>query len=97
MVKKATKAQTAKNTKVPVKKPIEKPQKPASPVAQRLKQTDGPKWRMSDLAMGQYLSWTQYMTIIGVGNLMITVKNQFGHVMQMSKELLETMYSATHY
>jgi len=28
---------------------------------------------------------------------LITVKNQFGHVMQMSKELLETMYSATHY
>jgi len=28
---------------------------------------------------------------------MISVQNQFGHNMQMSKVLLETMYSATHY
>ena len=28
---------------------------------------------------------------------MVSVKNQHGHTMQMSKELLETMYSATHY
>lgn len=53
MVKKAaTKEKAQKNAKVPAKKPIEKPQKPASPVAQKMKQRDGPKWRMSDLKMG---------------------------------------------
>ena len=46
--------------------------------------------------MGQILSMTSYMTVIGLGN-MITVRNQHGNVMQMSKSLLETMYSATHY
>jgi len=97
MVKKvAAKAKAPKSAKVPAKKPIEKPQKPASPVAQRLKQRDGPKWRMSDLKMGQYLSMTSYMTVTGLGS-MISVRNQFGQVMMMSKELLTTMYSATHY
>ena len=57
---------------------------------------EGPKWDLSKLAMGQFLSMTSYMTVIGTGN-MITVKNQHGHVMQMSKSLVETMYSATHY
>ena len=46
--------------------------------------------------MGQFLSMTSYMTVIGIGNL-VTVKNQHGHIMQMSKCLLESMYSASHY
>ena len=56
----------------------------------------GPKWDLSKLAMGQFLSMTSYMTVLSLGNL-VSVRNQHGHVMQMSKELLETMYSATHY
>lgn len=97
MVKQAKASSAArKDAKVPAKKPIEKAQKPASPVAQMLKKRDGPKWSLSKLAMGQYLSMTSYMTVIGIGNL-ITVRNQFGQTMQMSKELLETMYSAQHY
>jgi len=53
---------------------------------------------LAKLKMGQFLSMTSYMNVqsFGRGDL-VTVKNQHGHTMQMSKELLETMYSATHY
>ena len=68
MVKKATKAQAPKKARVPAKKPIEKPQKPANPVFQRLEQPDGSKWRLNNLKMGQYLSWTQYLTVTSKGN-----------------------------
>ena len=46
--------------------------------------------------MGQYLSMTSYMTVLSIGRL-ITVRNQWQQTMQMSKELLEEMYSAQHY
>ena len=36
------------------------------------------------------------MNVLKIGS-MVSVRNQFGHTMQMSKELLETMYSADHY
>ena len=36
------------------------------------------------------------MTVLNITNL-VAVRNQHGHTMQMSKELLETMYSAQHY
>ena len=78
------------------KKPIAKAEKPASPVAHKLKVREGPKWNLAKLEMGQFLSMTSYMTVIGMGNR-VTVKNQFGHIMEMSKSLIETMYSATHY
>ena len=39
---------------------------------------------------------TSYMRVVSIGN-MIEVVNQHDHVMLMSKSLLETMYSATHY
>lgn len=93
MVKQTKSAAARKEPKAQAKKPIEKPQKPPSPVAQRLKQRDGPKWNLSKLVMGQYLSDTSYMTVIGIGS-MIDVRNQCGETMNMSKELLETMYSA---
>lgn len=93
MVKQTKATATRKEPKVPTKKPIEKPQKPPSPVDQMLKKRDGPKWNLSKLEMGQFLSMTSYMTVIGLGN-MVTVRNQFGQTMQMSKELLDTMYSA---
>ena len=43
---------------------------------------------------------TSYLTVLGVGSAnhnLITVKNQFGQDLQMSKDLLETMYSANHF
>ena len=46
--------------------------------------------------MGQFLSMTSYFTVLSIGSL-ISIKNQFGHTMQASKVLLETMYSADHY
>ena len=39
---------------------------------------------------------TSYMTVLNITN-MVAVRNQHGNTMQMSKELLETMYSAQHY
>ena len=39
---------------------------------------------------------TSYMTVLNITH-MVAVRNQHGHTMQMSKELLETMYSAQHY
>ena len=77
-------------------KPIDKPQKPPSPVASMLKHKDGPKWSLDKLEMNQYLSMTSYMTVVNIGD-MVSVRNQYGSNMQMSKELLESMYSATHY
>ena len=51
---------------------------------------------MSKLAMGQFLSMTSYLTVLNITHL-VSVRNQHGSTMQMSKELLETMYSANHY
>lgn len=65
------------------------------PAANRKAQS-GPKWNLADLKMGQFLSMTSYMTVLNINHL-VAVRNQYGHTMQMSQELLETMYSATHY
>ena len=96
MVKKSAPAKQASVASNPKSKPIKKADKPPSPVAQALKQKDGPKWNLKDLKMGQILSMTSYMTVVNIGNL-ISVKNQFGQHMQLSKCLLETMFSADHY
>ena len=104
MVQKTNKAKATAAAKAPkapkaakqAKSPISKAAKPPSPVAQRLKQRNGPKWDMSKLEMGQFLSMTSYMTVLNMTGL-VSVRNQHGSTMQMSKELLETMYSAQHY
>ena len=97
MVKKQVNTSRAA-TKAPKQaaKKIEKDSKPPSPVQKRLRQQTGPKWDRSKLAMGQFLSMTSYFTVLNIGSL-ISIKNQFGHTMQASKVLLETMYSADHY
>ena len=99
MAKKAAKAPAAKNPPKSAKsKPIAKPDKPPSPVAVRVQNRAGPKWNLAKLKMGQFLSMTSYMTVLGFGARdMVNVKNQFGHNMQMSKSLLETMHSGTHF
>lgn len=93
MVKKATQPKQPKAAAAKKNQPIAKAEKPASPVAKKLMVREGPKWNLAKLEMGQILSMTSYMTVIGLGS-MVTVKNQHGHVMQMSKSLVETMYSA---
>ena len=87
---------TAAKTPKAAKNPISKPKKSVSSVAQKLKHRSGPKWDLAKLAMDQYLSMTSYMTVLNITN-MVAVRNQHGNTMQMSKELLETMYSAQHY
>ena len=97
---KNTSSKVAKKAPAQAKKAIEKAAKPPTPIAQAIKKKDGPKWRLSDLKMGQIMSMTSYLTVIGLGNAnhnLITVKNQFGQDLQMSKDLLETMYSADHF
>ena len=102
MVKKAQQVKVSKSTAAKASKaaaakaPISKPQKPDRSVAQKLKQRSGPKWDLAKLATDQYLSMTSYMTVLNITS-MVAVRNQHGNTMQMSKELLETMYSAQHY
>ena len=41
---------------------------------------------------------TSYLSVLSIKNDgMVNVRNQHGNVMQMSKELLDTMYSGRHY
>ena len=48
--------------------------------------------------MGQFLSMTSYFSVLSIRNDgMVNVKNQHGNFMQMSKDLLDTMYSGRHY
>jgi hypothetical protein len=96
MAKKTTQAKAAKQPAKQAKKPIDKPQKPPIPVAMQLKKKDGPLWDLKKLEKGHILSMTSYMRVLKIAS-MVTVRNQYGHVMQMSKELLETMYSADHF
>ena len=89
----------AKQPKKSAPKPIAKAPKPPTPIVPAvLKHREGPKWSLSKLEMKQYLSMTSYMTVVNIpGKGMISVKNQYGNHMQMSKSLLETMYSSSHY
>ena len=97
MVKKTAAAKVApKKADKTAAKPIKKAEKPPSPVVSKLRSKSGPKWDLSKLAMGQFLSMTSYFTVLNIGS-MISIKNQHGHTMQASKCLLETMYSADHY
>ena len=96
MAKKTTQSKAAKQPAKQAKKPIDKPQKPPTPVAVQLKKKDGPLWDLKKLENGHILSMTSYMHVLKIAN-MVTVRNQYGHVMQMSKELIETMYSANHF
>ena len=57
---------------------IKKPEKPASLVAEKLKQRTGPKWNLEKLAMGQYLSETSYYTVIKIYKNDVDVRNQRG-------------------
>ena len=82
MAKKSAKPATAakKQAPKPISKPVQKP--PTPPALVRLQSKDGPKWSLSKLEMGQYLSMTSYMTVVNIRNDdMISVKNQHGHFM----------------
>ena len=49
--------------------------------------------------MGQFLSMTNYLTVLNINQTtqMVAVRNQRGQTMSMSRELVETLYSARHY
>lgn len=68
-------------------------------MAAKLKQRKGTKWDLSKLQMGQFISMTNYLTVTGINNRedLVDVRNQHGQCMTMSKELLETMYSGSHF
>ena len=80
MAKKIASTSAASKKAAPKNAPksIAKTEKPASPVVQRIRKRDGPKWDKSKLAMGQFLSMTSYFTVLNIGNL-ISIKNQMGH------------------
>ena len=76
MVKKTATTSAASKKAAPKNAPksIAKADKPASPVMQRIRKRDGPKWDKSKLAMGQFLSMTNYFTVLKIGDL-ISIKN----------------------
>ena len=62
----------------------------------QLKKKDGPLWDLKKLEKGHILSETSYVHVLAIKDV-VSVSNQFGNCMDMSKEFFETMYSADHY
>jgi len=56
-----------------------------------------PLWDPAKLATGQFFSQTQYYNVTGVAGDRVTVQNQYGNMMHVSKDILEKMSSATHF
>lgn len=56
-----------------------------------------PLWDPKQLAVGQWLSQTQYYNVTAIDGTRITVKNQWGNLLYVSKDIIEKMWSATHF
>ena len=60
-------------------------------------QKSEPLWDPKKFVHGQYLSQTAYLTVKSISGNTITVQNQFGGEMDVSKDILQKMDSATHF
>jgi hypothetical protein len=56
-----------------------------------------PLWDTSKFAVGQYLSQNAYYTVTAIEGNTISIQNSFGDEMQVSKDILEKMDSASHF
>jgi len=56
-----------------------------------------PLWDPKKFEVGQFLSQTAYLTVRNISGNTITVSNQFGAEMDVSKDILCKMDSATHF
>ena len=56
-----------------------------------------PLWDVKKFETGQWLSQSAYLTVKDIAGTKITVENQFGDQMHISKDILEKMDSAHHF
>jgi hypothetical protein len=62
------------------------------------KKKDGPAlWDPKQLAVGQILSLKTYYNVTAINGGTITVNDQNGTTMQVSRNIIEKMHSATHF
>lgn len=54
-------------------------------------------WDSSKFAIGQWFSQTAYLCVRDIKDKAITVENQYGDKLTVTKDILEKMYSATHF
>lgn len=65
--------------------------------AAKIKRKNAPLWDCSKIAVGQWLSQTQYYHVTAIDGNRVTVENQWGNLMHVSKDIVEKMWSADHY
>ena len=72
---------------------VKKGGKAAKPV----KRTTKPLWDIKKFEKDQFFSQTTYLNVKEIAGNRITVENQFGNTLYVSKDILEGMYSADHF
>jgi hypothetical protein len=65
--------------------------------AKKIVRKNKPLWDGSKIAVGQWLSQTQYYHVKAIEGTRITVENQWGNLMLVSKDIIEKMDSADHF
>ena len=56
-----------------------------------------PLWDTKQFAEKQFFSQTAYLNVMKIDGKQITVLNQWGEQMIVSKDIVENMYSASHF
>ena len=65
--------------------------------AKPVKRTTKPLWDTKKFEKDQFFSQTTYLNVKEIAGNRITVENQFGNTLYVSKDILEGMYSADHF
>jgi hypothetical protein len=60
-------------------------------------QRGAPLWDSAQFAEGQYCSQTTYYHVTGIDGDRITVVNQYGNTMYVSRDIIEKMTSGVHF
>jgi hypothetical protein len=65
--------------------------------AGKAKPRGAPRWDVKKFEAGQHLSQTTYYTVTAIDGDRITVANQYGNLMYVSRDLIEKMDSGSHF
>ena len=65
--------------------------------AKPVKRTTKPLWDTKKFEKDQFFSQTTYLNVKEIAGNRITVENQFGNTLYVSKDILEGMYSGDHF
>jgi len=65
--------------------------------AKKVKRTGKPLWDTKKFAVDQFFSQTAYLNVKAIEGNRVTVENSFGNLLYVSKDILEGMYSSSHY